>query len=159
MNLQAVEGDDTAYGQALYPVPSDDPNDPLLWPNWKKTMILVLCSLYSFFGNSALLGPSVYLELYAEEFGISVTKASGLISYPNLVYGFGSLLLVPAYLKFGRRPVMLFSLVLFAFGLLGASRATSYGGLMAARIVHALGSGVCEALPVQLVNDIFFVRY
>lgn len=29
---------------------------------------------------------------------------------------------------------------------------------MAARIVHCLGAGVCEALPVQLVNDIFFLH-
>lgn len=29
---------------------------------------------------------------------------------------------------------------------------------MAARIIHAFGSGVCEALPVQLVNDIFFIH-
>lgn len=29
---------------------------------------------------------------------------------------------------------------------------------MAARIVHGFGSGVCEALPVQLVNDIFFLH-
>jgi hypothetical protein len=129
VNLQVTEGDDSAYGQALFPVPSDDPNDPLQWPNWKKTTILVICSLYSFLGNSALVGPAVYLEIYAEEFGITVTEASGLVSYPNLVYGFGkrnsvehlimntntwtgSLLLVPAYLKFGRRPIMLLSLLL-----------------------------------------------
>ena len=29
VDLTAAEGDDTAYGQALYPVPSEDPNDPL----------------------------------------------------------------------------------------------------------------------------------
>ena len=29
VNLRAVEGDDTAYGQALFPVPAEDPNDPL----------------------------------------------------------------------------------------------------------------------------------
>lgn len=29
---------------------------------------------------------------------------------------------------------------------------------MAARIVSCLGAGVCEALPVQLVNDIFFLH-
>ena len=29
---------------------------------------------------------------------------------------------------------------------------------MAARVIHSIGSGVCEALPVQLVNDIFFLR-
>jgi hypothetical protein len=29
---------------------------------------------------------------------------------------------------------------------------------MAARIVQCLGGGICEALPVQLVNDIFFLH-
>ncbi|KAJ9626975.1 hypothetical protein H2203_003433 [Taxawa tesnikishii (nom. ined.)] len=158
VDLRAAEGDDTAYGQALFPVPADDPNDPLQWSNFKKTMILIICSLYSFFGNSALLGPSVYIEIYAEQFGISPTKASGLVSYPNLAYGFGSLLLVPAYLKFGRRPVMLGSLVCFCAGLIGASQCTTYEALMACRVLHAFGSGVCEALPVQLVNDIFFLH-
>ncbi|KAK3113851.1 hypothetical protein LTR53_008426 [Teratosphaeriaceae sp. CCFEE 6253] len=54
VDLRAAEGDDTAYGQALFPVPAEDPNDPLQWPGWKKHMILVICSLYSFLSNSAL---------------------------------------------------------------------------------------------------------
>lgn len=62
------------------------------------------------------------------------------------------------YRKFGRRPIMLLSLICYCAGLIGASQATSYSGLMAARIIHAFGSGVCEALPVQLVNDIFFLH-
>jgi MFS family permease len=53
---------------------------------------------------------------------------------------------------------MLVSIVVYLAGLLGASRATSYEGLMAARVLHAFGSGVCEALPVQLVNDIFYLH-
>jgi predicted MFS family arabinose efflux permease len=121
-------------------------------------MILAICSLYSFFGNSALLGPSVYIGIFAESFAISPTTASGLISYPNIMYGCGTLLTIPAYLKFGRRPVMLLTMLAYLVGLIGASRANSYGGLMAARIVHAFASGVCEALPVQLVNDIFFCK-
>jgi len=86
VNLRAVEGDDTAYGQALFPVPANDPNDPLQWPKWKKNTILIICSLYSFLGNSALLGPSVYILIFSTEFGISPTTASGLISYPNIMY-------------------------------------------------------------------------
>lgn len=35
VNLKAVEGDDTYLGQALFPVPSNDPNDPLNWPQYK----------------------------------------------------------------------------------------------------------------------------
>ncbi|KAG9775169.1 hypothetical protein ABEF93_000014 [Exophiala dermatitidis] len=158
VNLRPVEGDDTGYGQALFPVPADDPNDPLQWNNFKKTMILIICASYSFLGNSALLGPSVYIGIYSESFGIAPATASNLISYPNLAYGFGSFVLVPAYLKFGRRPVMLLSIIAFAAGLIGASQCNSYGTLMAARIIHAFGSGVCEALPVQLVNDIFFLH-
>ena len=98
----------------------------LQWSDFKKTMILIIVSLYSFLGNSALLGPSVYIGIYSEEFKITPATASGLISYPNLAFGFGqfhqtsrllqlthtgSLLLVPLYLKIGRRPVMLLSLI------------------------------------------------
>ncbi|OAA63700.1 Major facilitator superfamily domain, general substrate transporter [Niveomyces insectorum RCEF 264] len=158
VDLRAAEGDDTAYGQALYPVPAEDPNDPLQWPEWKKSMILAVCACYSFLGNSALLGPSVYIGLYAEQFNISPNKASNLISYANLAFGFGSLLLVPLYHKIGRRPVMLGSLLCYCAGLIGASQSNSYGALMGCRVVHGFGSGVCEALPVQLVNDIFFLH-
>ncbi|KAL2062478.1 hypothetical protein VTL71DRAFT_6744 [Oculimacula yallundae] len=158
VNLKAAEGDDTGYGQALFPVPAEDPNDPLQWPTYKKNMILIVCSLYSFLGNSALVGPSVYIGIYSQEFNITPGVASGLISYPNLAFGFGSLVLVPAYLKFGRRPVMLLSLICFIAGLIGASRCTTFTGLMVCRVLHAFSSGVCEALPVQLVNDIFFLH-
>ncbi|KAI1151791.1 putative MFS transporter [Nemania diffusa] len=158
VNLNAAEGDDTGYGQALFPVPAEDPNDPLQWSNFKKTMILIICSFYSFLANAALIGPSPYIDLWAEEFDISPTKASELISYPNLAFGFGSLIFVPLYLKIGRRPVMLISLIIFCAGIIGASQCTTYGGLMAARVIHGFGSCVCEALPVQLVNDIFFLH-
>ncbi|KAL1897358.1 hypothetical protein Sste5346_004094 [Sporothrix stenoceras] len=158
VDLRAAEGDDTAYGQALYPVPAEDPNDPLQWTNLKKTLILIVCAVYSFLGNSALLGPSVYIGIYAEEFGIEPGIASNIISYANLAFGFGSLILVPLYHKIGRRPVMLASMVVYCAGLIGCSQCNSYGSLMACRVLHGFGSGVCEALPVQLVNDIFFLH-
>ncbi|KAK0668382.1 major facilitator superfamily domain-containing protein [Cercophora samala] len=158
VDLSVREGDDTAYGQALYPVPAEDPNDPLQWSPLRKTLILVVCSLYSFLSNSALLGPSVYIGIFAAEFNTSFTDASNLISYANLAFGFGSLLLVPSYHKFGRRPVMLGSLILYCGGLLACSQVKTYSGLMAARVVHCFGASVCEALPVQLVNDIFFLH-
>jgi MFS family permease len=46
----------------------------------------------------------------------------------------------------------------FLAGLIGASQAKTYPALMGTRVLHAFGSGVCEALPVQLVNDIFFLH-
>ncbi len=54
---------------------------------------------------------------------------------------------------------MLLTLLVYLLGLVGASVSNSYGSLMASRIIHAFASGVCEALPVQLVNDIFFCEF
>lgn len=158
VNLKAAEGDDTAYGQALYPAPALDPNDPLQWPRWKKSTILVVCSLYSFLATTALLGPSVYIGIFSVEFGITPNDAAGLINYSNLAFGFGSLIFVPLYHKFGRRPVMLGSLVLYCAGLLGCSQSETFTGLMFCRVLQGFASSVCEALPVQLVNDIFFLH-
>jgi MFS family permease len=98
------------------------------------------------------------IGIFSETFGVDPNTAAGLINYPNLAFGFGSLILVPAYHKFGRRPIMLLSIIFYMAGLVGASQAKTYSGLMAARVIHGFGSGVCEALPVQLVNDIFFLH-
>lgn len=46
----------------------------------------------------------------------------------------------------------------YCAGLLACSQVTTYTGLMVARVIHCFGSSVCEALPVQLVNDIFFLH-
>ncbi|KAK6839118.1 hypothetical protein PG987_004984 [Apiospora arundinis] len=154
----AIPGTVDLRAAGIVPVPAEDPNDPLQWPTYKKTIILIICCAYSFLGNATLIGPSPYIALFSKEFGVSPTKASTLISYPNLAYGFGSLFLVPLYLKFGRRPVMLGSMLFFIAGLIGSSQANDFGGLMTARVFAAFGSGVCEAIPVQLVNDIFFLH-
>nr|OQO17147.1 hypothetical protein B0A51_15945 [Rachicladosporium sp. CCFEE 5018] len=61
-------------------------------------------------------------------------------------------------MKFGRRPTMLFSQLLYAFGTLGCAVANDYNSFLACRIIVALGSSVCEALPVQCVNDIYFLH-
>jgi MFS family permease len=63
------------------------------------------------------------------------------------------------YLKFGRRPVMIGTLCVFVASLAGCSAAQTYPQLMALRVLQSFGSGVCEALPVQLVNEIVPFRY
>lgn len=35
----------------LIPQPSDDPQDPLNWPTWKKTMVLYIIALTAFTGD------------------------------------------------------------------------------------------------------------
>jgi MFS family permease len=100
----------------------------------------------------------VYIGIYIEEFHISPTVASGLVNFPNLSFGFGALILVPLFYKLGRRPIMLLSMLFYCSGLLGCAVSQSYSSLMACRVLHTLGSGICEVIPIALVNDIFFIH-
>ncbi|KAH7168505.1 major facilitator superfamily domain-containing protein [Fusarium sp. MPI-SDFR-AT-0072] len=159
VDMSLSEGQEsTAYGLALYPVPSDDPNDPLQWPKWKKTTLLLLVSVYSFLANGSLFGPTVYVNYLADKFHKTPNQTSQLTTYPNLLFGFGSLIFVPMYRRIGRRPVMLISLVLYCAGLLGSALSNSYDTLLGFRMLHASASSVCEALPAQVVADIFFLH-
>jgi MFS family permease len=62
------------------------------------------------------------------------------------------------YTETSHPPIVSPSPTQFLAGLVAASQATTFTRLMAARCVHTFGAGICEALPVQLVNDIFFMH-
>ncbi|KAH7305296.1 major facilitator superfamily domain-containing protein [Stachybotrys elegans] len=156
IDMTVLDESKTAYGLSLKPTPSDDPNDPLNWTRKKKNTILFLVAAYSFLANGALIGPSVYVNYLAQLFGRTTSDTSQLVNYPNLLFGFGSLIFVPMYHKIGRRPTMLLSIIIYCIGLLGCALSNSYGVLMGFRILHGFGSSVCEALPAQAVADVFF---
>lgn len=56
--------------------------------------------------------------------------------------------------RVGRRPVMIGSLALFAFGSLGCAFAPTIGWLLAMRFVQGLGGAVCVFLPRAIVRDV-----
>lgn len=89
-------------------------------------------SLYSFFANGALFGPSVYVNYMATIFETTPNVTSRLVTYPNLAFGYGaflsilllmestvtesgylgSLVFVPLYHRYGRRTVMILSIII-----------------------------------------------
>ena len=111
--LQPVQSAATVYGQAVYPVPSSNPNDPLLWPQWRKICVLIIVCFYSVIGNGTGLAPSVYIGTFAKYFKVSGEKSSNIASYGILAYGVSNLFWVPLSIKFGRRFTWLLSLLFY----------------------------------------------
>ncbi|ASJ71491.1 multidrug effflux MFS transporter [Granulosicoccus antarcticus] len=70
----------------------------------------------------------------------------------NLV---SQLVLGPAADRYGRRPVMLFSLSVFVVGSLICASANSIEWLLAGRFVQGVGGAVCVFLPRTIVRDIY----
>jgi fucose permease len=111
--LQPTQSGATVYGQAIFPVPSADPNDSLLWPQWRKLLVLCVVCFYSIIGNGTGLAPSVYIEVFACYFSVSPARSSNIASYGILAYGVSNLIWVPLSIKFGRRATWLISLVFY----------------------------------------------
>jgi len=86
--------------------------------------------------SSAFAGPGIKAEWHLQPDGLGAVLSMELIGM-----GFGSLLLGGAADKWGRRPTILFCLILMAIGMFGATSSTSPQGLSLWRVLTGLGIG------------------
>ncbi|KAI4840268.1 MFS general substrate transporter, partial [Aureobasidium sp. EXF-8845] len=142
------------------PIPSSDPNDPLNYSKWRKLGILICCCWFSIFSLVLVggLGPilGVFIGLYAPT-GKSIQQVVNLTTYPSLVMAFGSFLILPLSMMFGRRPIFLGCCILLLGSTLGAGASNSYNTHMACRILQGVAAGATESVLPLIITDMSFV--
>ncbi|KAI4725832.1 MFS general substrate transporter [Aureobasidium sp. EXF-10728] len=142
------------------PIPSSDPNDPLNYSKWRKLGILICCCWFSIFSLVLVggLGPilGVFIGLYAPT-GKTVQQVVNLTTYPSLVMAFGSFLILPLSMMFGRRPIFLGCCVLLLGSTFGAGASNSYNTHMACRILQGIAAGATESVLPLIITDMSFV--
>jgi MFS family permease len=72
--------------------------------------------------------------------------------------GASNLWWVPLANTFGRRPVILVSLLVLVFSSMWAALATSFNSLLVARLFMGIGGGPADAVAPDTVGEIFFVH-
>ncbi|KAI7541025.1 MFS general substrate transporter [Hortaea werneckii] len=142
------------------PTPSSDPNDPLNMNRWRKLGVIVTCCWFSIFslvlvGGAGPILP-VWMKLYAPR-GISAQEVVNLTTYPSLVMAFGSFLILPLSIVFGRRPVLLGCCLLVTGSTIGAAKSTTYQAHMACRILQGVATGATESVLPLIITDISFL--
>ncbi|KAF1816418.1 MFS general substrate transporter [Eremomyces bilateralis CBS 781.70] len=146
----------------LVPDPSDDPADPLNWKWWSKVGLLICASFYAFVGNftSASIASAFPLLATPAVFNppVPMKRLSYLVAVNVLLLGAANLWNVPLANTFGRRPVVLFSLLLLTLSSMWAGLATSFGSLLAARAFMGVGASVSETLSPAAIGEVFFVH-
>ncbi|KAL6151511.1 hypothetical protein ACJQWK_10473 [Exserohilum turcicum] len=147
----------------LIPQPTADPADPLNLPMWRKLAILAVMSLHPFVVNFASSSTSSVLPIYESSgiFGYPPKRFSQLtylVAVNILMMGVSNLWWVPLSNTFGRRPVILGSLLLLILSSMWAGLATSFNSLLAARLFMGIGSGPADAVSPEVVGEIFFVH-
>ncbi|KAH8928677.1 MFS general substrate transporter [Atractiella rhizophila] len=145
-------------GRVLVPQPSNDPRDPLNWPQWKKEAAFAnICFATGLIGACGPLIAPGFLQI-ARELGVTVDKIaktnSGLLLALGCVMFFQSAIGI----KWGRRPVYLGAAILMIAGDAWSYADPSVDGLMGSRILQGLAMAPVEALATATIADLFFVH-
>ncbi|KAF2878235.1 major facilitator superfamily domain-containing protein [Massariosphaeria phaeospora] len=150
----------------LVPQPSDDPNDPLLWPTWKReaafAFLFFNCILFAACPGPMIAPATVAL---AKQLHVPVKHVAELSGYQLLIVGaLGPFVSVLAQ-KYGKRPQFL---VASFFGVIGTGICIagfdqptlhkSYDVLLAGRMVQGIGTTAFESLSVAAIGDMFFLH-
>ncbi|KAH8109544.1 MFS general substrate transporter [Phellopilus nigrolimitatus] len=145
-------------GIILIPQPSDSPNDPLNWPFWRKTMLMVTITFGA--GVVGAFGPIIGAGLVdvAENLDTTVGKLSMITGDLVLSIGLILFLTAPASVIWGRRPVFLLGNALLLASAIWSAVAKDLGSFTASRVIGGFGMAPIECLVEATVADIFFVH-
>ncbi|KAF2016396.1 MFS general substrate transporter [Aaosphaeria arxii CBS 175.79] len=150
----------------LVPQPSNDPNDPLLWPRWKReasfAFLFFNCIIFAACPGPMIAPATVAL---AVELDVPIKKVAQLSGYQLLIVGaLGPFVSIFAQ-KYGKRPQFLFASI---FGVIGTgiciagfdqkNLAKSYNVLLTGRMIQGIGTTAYESLSVAAIGDMFFLH-
>ncbi|KAK2609966.1 hypothetical protein N8I77_003430 [Diaporthe amygdali] len=142
----------------LVPQPSNSPNDPLNWPQWKKELILLIVGL-----SAAVVGAygpmlSPGFVQVSSDLGITVEILSQATAWLILTIGLSLFITNPLAKIIGRRPVYIIAIcIMFATSVWGAA-VTDYSSFLASRIVAGVGMAPYEILVQCTIGDLYFVH-
>ncbi|KAK1783088.1 major facilitator superfamily domain-containing protein [Copromyces sp. CBS 386.78] len=144
-------------GVELVPQPSDNPEDPLNWPRWRKESshyaLLLMVALTGVMKTAFI---SVNVQA-ADWYRVSYTAAAALTGVPLILSAFTGLVSLVTSRICGKRPLYLISLLLLFIGTIwNTSVRTSYSQCLAARVFQGLGWGAFDTLVQSSIYDLFF---
>lgn len=151
--LEAKHGD-----IILHPTPSADPNDPLNWPGWYKILNFSLVCFYTLmvFVNVDI-GTVIWGDLNGD-LGISYNILTISFGVNLAALAIGCILFIPFALKFGRRPIYIFSIAASLASAIWQAKIMDAGDLLGTMVVSGLAGSLAETICQMTIADIFFVH-
>lgn len=142
----------------LEPQPDDSANDPLNWPAWRRDSSLLSLGFYCMVGGGitpliAAGFPNVAESYHVHEETVALTTGLYMMGL-----GIGSVIFSPTAILFGKRPVYLFSAIMFIATSIWCGFSPSFNSLLAARVFQGISVSPVECLPSATIAEIFFLH-
>ena len=142
----------------LEPQPEDVANDPLNWPKWRRDCALLSLGLYCMLGGGMTPILAAGFDNVAETYNVSVPQVALTTGLYMMGLGVGSVFASPTAILYGKRPVYLFSALLFVGTSCWCAASPSYISLLVARIFQGVSISSVECLPSATIAEIFFLH-
>ncbi|KAJ5947034.1 hypothetical protein N7466_000049 [Penicillium verhagenii] len=143
----------------LVPQPSDDPNDPLNWPLWRRDLILVILSFVTVLCTTLSSIMAANTVTIAEYEMITFVEAALLTGYHLCGVGVAGILIVPTARVWGKRHLFIIGHVLMIISCIWAGvSGHNHKSLLWARIFQGVALAPFEALVNACVGDLYFVH-
>ncbi|KAK4121709.1 MFS general substrate transporter [Parathielavia appendiculata] len=143
----------------LVPQPSDDPNDPLNWPLWKRDLITFILSLVAILATC--LGPILAANTLtlSIDFVASFTMIAELTGWYLLGVGLGAFIFVPSGRIWGKRHLFVAgtAVLVVTAAWSGASR-KNYRSMVVSRVFQGIATAPFESLVNAAVGDLYCVH-
>lgn len=142
----------------LEPQPDDSANDPLNWPTWKRDSALLSLGIYCMIGGGITPLIAAGFTDVAEEYDVDTETVALTTGLYMMGLGIGSVIFSPTAILWGKRPVYLFSSIIFIGTSLWAGFSPSFNSLLAARVFQGIAVSPVECLPSATIAEIFFLH-
>lgn len=144
----------------MHPTPTSDPNDPLNWSTWRKTVNFSLVSLYLFLTFIQLdTGFTAWQSYQAELPDITIDFLNNSVAAGYAGLAVGCIFFVPLVHKYGRRPVYIFSILLQLGSCIWAAVTYTRGDFVGNNLLAGLGGAISETIAQVTIADLFFVHH
>ena len=142
----------------LVPQPSDDPNDPLNWPQWHKECVLLIVGLSAAVVGAfgPMLSPG-FVQI-SGELGISVNTLSQSTAWLILTIGLCLFIANPVAKIYGKRPVYIVAIFIMFIGSVWGACAKEYNSFLASRVFSGFGMAPYEVVVQITLKDMYFVH-
>ncbi|WEW61908.1 hypothetical protein PRK78_007408 [Emydomyces testavorans] len=140
----------------LIPQPSNSPDDPLNWSEFKKGVILFVISATAFLPDYGSAVGAVTLLPQAQIWGMTEDEVNKSQVGNVFMLGVGGIFVVMLSAYFGRYPVLFWFLVLALATAIWCAAAVTFESFMAARLLNGFFSTVMQGGGLMFIKDLFF---
>lgn len=148
----------TTVDITLHPTPSSNPNDPLNWSTWRKSLNFGLVLYFTVVAFSCNCIATVFWGQLNVELGFSFDQLNNGFALGVGGLGIGCPLFVPLAVKFGKRPVYLVAMAFVSGTSFWFANMKHLSDYYAASFLEGLATSLCEALVQMTIADLYFVH-